>query len=436
MPHVVFVPFTGFRIREEEMLELGMTLPGLRHRAAAVAQLPALGLLTLAGMTPDHWSCSYFDAEVADEALVDKIVAERPALVAISALTASIGEAYRLSSALRSRGIRVVMGGLHVTTCPAEAIKYCDAIVVGEGEPVWPQVLADAEADALRPRYQASSPFDLSQSPVPRFELLGRQPRPRLTIQTERGCPLACEFCGASRLLGPFRIKPIDNTRRELDAAARFAGDPILELADDNTFVNDHDPNPMLNALAASGVRYFTEVDWRIGERPDLLQNLAASGCVQVLIGIESLFFRYPGMGPKSAELRRMMNAIIAIQEAGVSVIGCFIVGCDGETRQSLDCLTAFLIDCPLADVQLTIQTPFPGTALYQRLRRRNRLMANRYWSYYTLFDVTYEPDCLTAAELESAFRITVQDVFSESATARRAAIRRSIWRNNPRMTS
>jgi hypothetical protein len=118
MPHVAFVPFTGFRIREPEMLALGMSLPGLRPRAAVVAQLPALGLLTLAGLTPPPWTCSYHEAASADEALAERIRQERPTLVALSALTASVEEAYRFSGVLRSAGLRAVLGGLHATACP------------------------------------------------------------------------------------------------------------------------------------------------------------------------------------------------------------------------------------------------------------------------------------------------------------------------------
>src|SRR5439155_25885594 len=132
---------------------------------------------------------------------------------------------------------------------------------------------------------------------------------------------------------------------------------------------------PLLEALAESGAHYFTEVDWRIGERPDVLRGLAASGCVQVLVGIESLVFRHPGMGAKQADLGRVLDAVRAVQEAGVAVIGCFLVGCDGETRASLDRLAAFIPDSPLADVQLTVQTPFPGTALHRRLQRAGRLL-------------------------------------------------------------
>lgn len=433
MPHVAFVPLSGFRVREEEMLELGMSLPGLHQRARAIAQLPALGLLTLAGMTPARWTQSYHEATSTNEDIVEQILDTQPTIVAISALTASIDEAYRLSQRLREAKVQVVIGGLHATVCAAETRAYCDSVVIGEGEPVWEQVLADAERNNLKPVYRVDGPFDLGQSPIPRFDLLGDRPRPRLTIQTERGCPLACEFCGASRLLGRFREKPIANIQRELKAINEFVPNPIIELADDNTFVGPRDPQLLLDALAESGARYFTEVDWRIGERPELLSRLARSGCVQVLLGIESLIFRYPGMGAKLAEMQRILDAVNAIQEHGIAVIGCFIIGGDGETQASIDRLAEFIFDSPFADIQLTLQTPFPGTALYRRLQREGRLLSDRGWSCYTLFDLTYQPDAMTVAELETAFRDLVQQVFGPSPTDRRNAIRRRVWQHNRR---
>src|SRR5438067_10614055 len=265
--------------------------------------------------------------------------------------------------------------------------------------------MADAEAGELRPGYRASSPFDLARSPVPRFDLAGPGPRPRWTVQTQRGCPLACEFCGASRLLGPHRLKPAANLRRELAAITATVPRPVLELADDNSFAGRPDAPELLEILAAAGARYFTEVDWRAGEDPGVLAGLAASGCVQGLVGIESLVFRHPGMGPKAVDLPRVINAIDAIQASGVAVVGCFIVGCDGETRGSLDRLAEFLQASALADVQLTLQTPFPGTALRRRLEREGRLLPDRGWSHCTLFDLTYRPDAMRVAELESSFR-------------------------------
>ena len=204
---------------------------------------------------------------------------------------------------------------------------------------------------------------------------------------------------------------------------------PLLELADDNTFAGTRDFDALLDVLEQADARWFTEADWRIGEQPALLSRLARAGCVQILIGIESLVFRYPGMGDKQAELDRMLDAVRAIQDAGVSVNGCFIVGADGETPQSLDALTQFVLDSPLAEVQITLQTPFPGTALYHRLATDDRLLRDRGWSAYSLFDVTYIPDRMTVGELEAGFRDVLQHVFAGDATQRRDRFRRDILR-------
>lgn len=428
MPHVAFVPLVGFRVREAELLELGMSLPGLHDRARAVGQLPALGLLTLAGMLPDAWTCCYLPSNSAGPEELDRILADRPDLVAISALTASILDAYRLSERLRKAGGRTVIGGLHATALPDEAAQHCDAVVVGPGEHVWRDVLRDATHGQLQPIYDARAnprPYDW---PLPRFDLLSDGVA-RYTLQTQRGCPLACDFCAASRLLGPFAEKPVAHIATELRDIGRLSPRPVIELADDNTFAGGRDPAALFDVLEASGARYFTEADWRIGERPGVLRGLARSGCLQVLMGIESLVFRYPGMGQKQAELDRILAAVERVQAAGVAVNGCFIIGADGETRDSIERLIEFLLDSPFADIQLTLQTPFPGTQLRRRLRTQGRLLSDRDWSHYTLFDVAYQPDRMSAMELEQAFREALQAVFSPAASQRRQRIRRDVWR-------
>jgi radical SAM superfamily enzyme YgiQ (UPF0313 family) len=427
-PHVTFVPMTGFRVREAQMRELGMSLPGLQQRASAIAELPALGVLTLAGMTPEPWTCSYRGTSEVSELSIEKILSDRPDLIAISALTASIDEAYRLSARLRSLGIPTVIGGLHASVCPDEAEMHCDSVIVGRGESVWTQVLDDVLAGTLQRRYLV--PLNtMPLWPMPRFDLLPQTP-PRFTLQTQAGCQLACGFCGASRLLSRFAEKPVERIREELAVIQRLMPRPLIELADDNTFAGSRDVNPLFNALQDARARWFTEADWRIGERQEILQRLASSGCQQVLMGIESLVFRYPGMGEKQAELNRIMNAVDAIQSAGVAVNGCFIIGADGETAQSLESLTEFLLNCSLAEIQVTLQTPFPGTSLYRQLQSEGRLLTERGWSDYTLFDVTYRPDCMTVEDLEAGFRNVLRRVFSASASQRRNQIRRQIHRN------
>ena len=434
MSHVALVAFGGFRIREERMLELGMRLPGLRRRGKALAELPSLGLLTLAGMLPDHWSCSYHVTARWDDELVERIVAERPDLVAISALTASVNEAYAFGSRLRIEGLHVALGGLHATVCADEARRFCDTVVIGAGEQSWHELLRDIGQGSPKPLYRSRPAKYVDEWPIPRFDLLGPGRPARFTLQTQRGCPLACDFCGASRLLGTFREKPVANIAAELRAISALAPRPLIELADDNTFVGTRDASELCDVLDHAGARWFTESDWRIGERPELLARLAESGCVYVLVGIESLVFRYPGMGSKQAELERMMDAVHAIQDAGIVVNGCFIVGADGETRESIDRMARFILDGPLAEVQITLQTPFPGTPLRRRLSQQNRLLGDRDWSHHTLFDVTFRPDRLGVAELEQAFRELMARIYSEEATRRRNAIRREIWRRNPKL--
>ncbi len=435
MPHITFIALSGFRVRERELAEVGMTLPGLADRAAAIAGLPPLGLLTLAGMTPDDWSMSLHEAAVVSDSLMQAIAEEAPTLVAISALTASILEAYGLADALRSLGIPVILGGLHVTACPEEASAHADAVVIGDGESCWHQVLDDAEQRRLKPRYHSATPFNLADAPLPRYELLGNRRRPRFTLQTSRGCPFACDFCAASRLLGPFRTKPAPRIRAELDAIRAIDPRPFIELADDNTFARGGPHDHTLDALTSAGTRWFTEADWRLGENPAVLNRLAASGCVQVLIGLESLVHQHTGMGAKRTSLDRMMDAVRAIQDAGVAAIGCYIVGSDGETPESIDRLRAFLETDPCADAQVTLLTPFPGTALRRRLATEGRLLADRDWSHHTLFDVTYQPDCMSPGDLENAFRNLLIDAFGNAQTKRRREIRRRTWMCNPTLS-
>lgn len=442
MPHVAFVPLIGFRIVNPRLLELGLTLPGLAARGNALSELPALGLLTLAGLLPDDWTASYHAAPAVTDALIAEIIATQPALVAVSALTASVPEAYRLSDRLRTGGCRTVLGGLHATACPDEAGRHFDSVVIGDGEPVWPALLTDAARDRLRPQYYASDWKFPETSPIPRWSLIPGGRLARYTLQTQRGCPLACSFCAASRLLGRYREKPVAQVRRDLTAIREHSGPhrPLLELADDNSFAGPTPRFDLLETLADSGLPYFTENDWRLGERPELLARLARSGCRQVLIGVESLVFRYPGMGGKQAEFDRICRAIDAIQQAGVSVNACFIVGADGETRQSLDRLAQFLETADFADVQVTLQTPFPGTALYRQLQRQGRLRWDQGWSAYTLFDVTYQPDAMTVPELETGFLEVLQRVYADGPSRQRQRLRNQIWRiarpRNPREES
>jgi len=243
------IAMSGVRVRNPELLALGLTLPGFVERSQVIASLPSLGLLTLAGLTPPDVEIRYL--EVADLAQVNGVPAEFDA-VAISSFSAQIFEAYALADRYRALGTRVILGGLHVSALPLEALRHADAVVIGEGEPLWPAVIADLKAGNLKPVYDARSHnFNFTNSPMPRFDLLDIERYNRLTVQTQRGCPFRCEFCAASMRISPnYKIKPIDRVIAEIHAIKRIWKRPFIEFADDNSFVNKAQSKQLLRAIA------------------------------------------------------------------------------------------------------------------------------------------------------------------------------------------
>jgi radical SAM superfamily enzyme YgiQ (UPF0313 family) len=423
---IALIAMSGFRAHSEELMRVGMTLPGFVERNRVIASMPSLSLLTLAGMTPSAHEVSYH--EIADV----RATGELPDcdLAAISTYTAQVKEAYELAGRFRERGVATVIGGLHATALPDEAARHVDAVVVGEGELSWPQLLRDAERAKLQPVYRPDGrEFDLADAPLPRFDLLDPDRYNRLTVQTTRGCPWRCEFCASSILLTrKVKAKPVDRVTRELRAIKAVWPRPFIELADDNSFANKRHARALVGALAAEDVRWFAETDVSIADDPELLELMRASGCEQVLIGFESP--RAEAL--EGLELRRnwkrsrlagYAEAVRRIQAHGITVDGCFVLGLDGDTVQDFDAIRRFVELAGLFEVQITVLTPFPGTPLYDRLRAGGRLLDETAWERCTLFDVNFRPDAMSADELQAGLVTLAQELYT--GTARRERARR-----------
>jgi len=417
------IAMSGVRAHNPELTRLGLTLPGFVERNKIIASLPSLGLLTLAGLTPRDVRLGYHEvAELATCRTEFDFDA-----VAISSFSAQIPEAYRLADRLRAAGTRVILGGLHVTALPDEAARHADAVVIGEGEPVWPALIADLLRGELKPVYDARPcPFDLALAPMPRFELLEPTRYNRLTVQTQRGCPFNCEFCAASIRLSPgYRVKPVTKVIAEIRRIKQIWPRPFIEFADDNTFANRRHGKRLLQALAPEKVRWFTETDISVARDRVLLAMMRDAGCAQVLIGLESTAPEgLRGLEKRSDWKSRQrdfyLEAIRRIQDHGISVNGCFVLGLDGTGLESFDQVRGFVRDSGLHEVQITIQTPFPGTPLYERLKCAGRLTHDGEWDRCTLFDVNFRPERMTAAELERGFTALARDLYGEAETQRR----------------
>jgi len=211
---------------------------------------------------------------------------------------------------------------------------------------------------------------------------------------------------------------------RDIRAAKGRWRHPFIELADDNTFVNKRWSKDLVRAIAEEEIHWFTETDVSVADDPELLDLLARSGCRQLLIGFES---------PRAASLEgieahnwksrrhdRYRRAIDAIQGRGISVNGCFIVGLDQDTPDIFEEVESFVKSTSLVEVQVTVLTPFPGTALYRRLQAEGRLLTERFWERCTLFDVTFQPRRMSVEDLEQGLEHLMESLYSADERRRR----------------
>ncbi len=432
---------SGVRAHDKKLLELGLTLPGFVERSRIIASLPSLGLLYLAAVTPPGHEILYFEAE-SDGAEPKELYSCE--LVAISTFSAQIFEAYAIARRLRKAGVKVAMGGLHVSALPDEAADHADYVIVGEGENTWPEVVKAAELGEASRVFRASEfePVDVKSLPVPRYDLLGSRPYNRYTVQATRGCPWRCDFCASTVMLQmPYRRRPVEQIARDIRAIQRMNPQAFVEFADDNTFVDKAWGKDLCRALIPLKVKWFTETDVSVADDPELLDLMRLAGCRQVLIGLES-----PSAGPlqgveqranrKARWASRYAEAIRAIQYQGITVNACFILGLDGQKADAFREILEFVVQAEPFDVQITILTPFPGTPLYERLLREGRILEPGAWHLCTLFDVNYQPSGMTPQELREGIYELGAQLYNDEATRRRRKGFFSQYNLNPRAPS
>jgi radical SAM superfamily enzyme YgiQ (UPF0313 family) len=430
------IAMSGVRACDPELMRLGFSLPGFIERGKTIASLPSLGLLTLAGMTPPIHRIEYL--EVRDLPADNYVRARDYDLVAISSFTAQIEEAYELSRLYRANGATVVMGGLHVSMLPEEAAQHCDCVVIGEGELSWPSIVRDFERGELKRFYGSlDAQFDLSQAPLPSFEILDLEKYNRLTIQTSRGCPFRCEFCASSILLTKkYKQKPKEKVLDEVRKLKQFWKDPFVEFADDNSFVDKRYWKELLPSLQKQEIRWFAETDISVADDEALLDLMRESGCAAVLIGLESpVRDGLNGLEMKNnwkwKKLTGYRSAIAKIQSRGIRVNGCFVLGLDGHRPSVFDDVFDFVKESELFDVQITVQTAFPGTPLYKRLKSEGRIIRDRDWRACTLFDVNFHPTNMSAGDLADGFRELAAKLYSAEFTSWRRDRFKERYRRN-----
>jgi radical SAM superfamily enzyme YgiQ (UPF0313 family) len=369
--------------------------PTLAPRKRGVGRFPQTGLLYVAAATPAEHEVTILEEEVQPvdyDADCD--------LVGISCLTATARRAYEISAAFRQRGRKVVLGGMHPTVLPGEAQRYADAVVVGEAEPVWAGLLDDAARGTLRPVYRSTPDWDLDAYPLPRRDtsasraVLGVVP-----VITSRGCPYACEFCSVRNMFGrAVRHLSIPRVMQDLENANAKR----VMFLDDNIVGEPRYAEALFDALRGSGVQWVGQASVSFVRNERLLRKAAASGCKGVFVGLESVAESTMARMQKSMKSQReTADAIRRITGSGILFHASLVFGFDDDGPSTFKETLDFLSRASVSSATFNILTPYPGTALFDKLKGEGRLLTTD-WRHYDHCTPTFRPLQMSAEELRA----------------------------------
>ncbi len=348
-----------------------------------------LGLLVVAGLTPPEWDVTLLDENLGSP---DYGRLPKPDLVGITSFTAQAPRGYEIAGMYRAMGVPVVMGGIHATFRCEEALQHADAVVTGEAESVWRQVLEDARRHALNRLYQGGI-GSMAETPPARHDLLDGSYYFG-SLQTTRGCPLNCSFCSVTVFNGgTFRHRPVADVIAEL----RLIQERVILFVDDNLIGTRRDhlehSKELFRAMIREGLTrpWICQATINFADDEELLDLASRSGCQGVFIGFESSTVEGLMAVGKKFNLQKgrdFRESVRRIQRHGMCVVGSFILGIDTDQRGIGETIARAARDYGVDAANVLILTPLPGTQLYAQMAREGRIRSDDYprdWKYYTL---------------------------------------------------
>lgn len=390
-----------------------------RHEEARLGQplFPPLGLMTLAALTPPQHNVTIIDesAEPADLTI-------EPDLVGLTAMTAAAPRAYQLADAFRERGIPVVMGGMHASALPEEALEHVDAVVVGEAELQWPRLLEDFGAGQMGRIYRNRDFPAAEYIPAARRDLVDtRRYIARNVLQATRGCPFACSFCTVSTFFGrQLRARPLDDVIAE---ASALEGAPIT-LVDDNIMGCPEYSRELFARWADVGKAFWSQASTTMLHTPELITQAARAGCQALLVGFESISpAQLASVGKRFNPVEKYGELVQRLHDAGIAVVGSFMFGLDGDDEDTFERTAQFAEEAQIDIGQFSILTPLPGTRLYHELESAGRII-DRDWSRYDGGHVTFRPMGMSVEKLETGLQWIYERFYSWRSIVRRVGRR------------
>ncbi len=372
-----------------------------------------LAIPTLVSLTPPRHEIRIFDENIED---ID--YTWNADLAAITVRTMFAKRAYAISETFRTRGVRTILGGIHPSMCPEDALPHCDSVVVGEAEETWQLVLQDVENRQLKRLYRADKVADLKTAPIPDRSSLAKDRYLLDIVQTTKGCPFHCEFCAVHAFDGQrIRSKTIEQVIREIkgikSCGATYKKKTAIFFADDNIIASKAFAKELFLALRPLNINWMCQVSINISRHAELLQLMRDSGCGAVFIGFESLSGDNLAMMRKGINQRyEYLEAIRKIQSYGILVHSSFIVGYDFDTEVTFDELINFIRESNLLMPLINILTPLPGTKLFERLEKEGRIL-HKDWSKYDTQHAVFSPAKMSPEDLVLGYKRVMRSVYS-----------------------
>lgn len=377
-----------------------------------VATPGALVLARIAELT------GIYDVMLIEEEFEDLDLAVEYDIVAVYTITPNVKRAYELAGHYKSKGAHIVLGGVHVSVCHAEACEHADTLIIGEAESVWNDFLLDFNMNMARDVYiQPVGVFDINRSPIPAFHLLPQKASNIIPVQTARGCPHGCKFCNLRSIYGSsYRAKSSLNIENEVKAAKETCQNAVIYFTDDNLFCNPAHAETVMRIAGKYGMGWYANTDISFGHDREYIKKARECGCRQVLIGLESINpNNLTGIDEndfKSRNFNKYKKYIENIQFHGIGVIGSFILGLDEDDICIFDRTAEFIMDTKLYGANITVNTPYPGTESFEQLRLENRILTYD-WNQYTIFNPVILPKKMTVDELNEGYVRVLKKVHS-----------------------
>jgi radical SAM superfamily enzyme YgiQ (UPF0313 family) len=400
-------------------VKIKLIAPHVQREDTSNFKLMRVNLPLIAALTPPEHTITIVDEVYAPDDLNQAVD-----LVGITVMTDLVPRAYQIADTYRQKGVKVVLGGIHPTILPEEALGHADAVVVGEAEGVWPQVVADAASGQLQGLYRAGKKTELAGLPRPRRDLFpSNQHRGSapvyIGIEASRGCPHDCEFCCSGQTMGQqYRVRPVPEVIAEIESIDA----PDFFFVDDALGLNREVGKKLFTAMIPLKRQWMGQGTVSLAEDVELLKLMRRAGCRGLLLGFESV------QKGTQHEVRKIRNLKIDFYEAmrrfhgeGFGILGAFIFGFDYENKEVFEQTYEFIIKSGLDVVQLRILTPLPGTRLYTRLFSEGRLFEPDWWLRgYPPDTLLFQPQSMTAEELISGYARLTRQTYSPGAMLKR----------------